>query len=49
VLRGTAESESQTQVLERLISMEPGVSAVRNEMIVVIPPLNEVELPAAAE
>lgn len=49
VLRGTAESESQKQVLERLISMEPGVSAVRNEMIVVIPPLNEVELPAAAE
>jgi hypothetical protein len=34
VLRGVAASESQKVVLEKLIAMEPGVSAVRNEMTV---------------
>jgi hypothetical protein len=32
VLRGVAESESQALVLANLISLEPGVRAVRNEM-----------------
>jgi hypothetical protein len=48
VLRGTAETESQRRVLERLIAMEPGVLGVRNEMIVVSPPIEQ-ELPQAAE
>jgi hypothetical protein len=34
VLRGVAESESQSAVLAQLIAMEPGVRAVRNEMTV---------------
>src|SRR5262245_62962563 len=34
VLRGVAASENQRQVLERLVSLEPGVSAVRNEMTI---------------
>jgi hypothetical protein len=34
VLRGTAESESQIQVLERFVMLEPGVMNVRNEMVV---------------
>ncbi len=34
VLRGVAESESQRLVIEKMISMEPGVRAVRNEMTV---------------
>jgi hypothetical protein len=34
VLRGVAATESQRLVLEKLIAMEPGVSAVRNEMSV---------------
>lgn len=34
VLRGIAESESQRRVLERLVMLEPGVGAVRNEMVI---------------
>lgn len=34
VLRGTAESESQRRILEQLVMLEPGVRAVRNEIIV---------------
>jgi hypothetical protein len=34
VLRGTAESETQIQVLERFVMLEPGVMRVRNEMVV---------------
>ena len=34
VLRGVAATEGQRLVLERLVAMEPGVSAVRNEMTV---------------
>jgi hypothetical protein len=34
VLRGVAATESQRVVLEKLVAMEPGVSAVRNEMTV---------------
>jgi hypothetical protein len=34
VLRGVAASDTQRQVLERLIAMEPGVMSVRNEMTV---------------
>jgi osmotically-inducible protein OsmY len=34
VLRGVAESDSQRLVLERLVALEPGVRAVRNEMVV---------------
>jgi hypothetical protein len=37
VLRGVALSESQRLVMERLISLEPGVNAVRNEMTVMAP------------
>ena len=42
VLRGVAANESQRQVLEKLISMEPGVRAVRNEMTVPTAPTAEV-------
>jgi hypothetical protein len=34
VLRGGAASESQRRVLETLISLEPGVTGIRNEMTV---------------
>ena len=34
VLRGVAASENQRQVLERFISLEPGVRGIRNEMTV---------------
>jgi BON domain len=34
VLRGTAESESQRLVIEKLVSLEPGVSQVLNQMTV---------------
>lgn len=34
VLRGTAASESERLVIEKLVSIEPGVSEVRNEMTV---------------
>ena len=48
VLRGTAETESQRRVLANLVAMEPGVTAVRNEIIVAPPPVEEA-LPVAAE
>jgi hypothetical protein len=38
VLTGVAESESQRLVLEKLVSLEPGVRQVRNEMVVIEPP-----------
>jgi BON domain len=41
VLRGTATSENQRLVIEKLISMEPGVRQVRNEMIVAATPAGE--------
>jgi hypothetical protein len=41
VLRGVAATESQKVVLEKLIAMEPGVSAVRNEMTVAAPTATE--------
>jgi hypothetical protein len=34
VLRGVAATDSQRLVLEKLVAMEPGVSAVRNEMTI---------------
>jgi hypothetical protein len=34
VLRGVALSESQRLVMERLVALEPGVSSVRNELVV---------------
>lgn len=34
VLRGVAATESQRLVIEKLVAMEPGVSAVRNELTV---------------
>jgi hypothetical protein len=34
VLRGVAATDGQRLVLEKLIAMEPGISAVRNEMTV---------------
>ncbi|MEX0642528.1 MAG: BON domain-containing protein [Pirellulales bacterium] len=34
VLRGVAASENQRQVLGQLISMEPGITSVRNEMTI---------------
>jgi osmotically-inducible protein OsmY len=34
VLRGIADSESQRLVLEQLVLLEPGVTTVRNEMVV---------------
>jgi hypothetical protein len=45
VLTGVADSESQRLVLEKLVSLEPGVRQVRNEMIVSAPPVAP-ELPA---
>jgi hypothetical protein len=39
ILRGVAESESQMLVLANLISLEPGVRAVRNEMTVATAPV----------
>jgi hypothetical protein len=45
VLSGVAATESQRIVLEKLIAMEPGVRAVRNEMTVVAPSATE-SLPA---
>jgi hypothetical protein len=44
VLRGLAASDSQRLVLEKLVSLEPGVRQVRNEMVVIEPPA----APAAA-
>jgi hypothetical protein len=41
VLRGTAANENQRLVIEKLISMEPGVTQVRNEMIVAALPAGE--------
>ena len=41
VLGGVAATESQRLVLEKLIAMEPGVRAVRNEMTVVAPTATE--------
>ena len=38
VLRGVAESESQSLVLANLIALEPGVRAVRNEMTIATAP-----------
>jgi hypothetical protein len=38
VLRGLAASDSQRLVLEKLVSLEPGVRQVRNEMVVIEPP-----------
>jgi hypothetical protein len=46
VLRGVAASESQRLVLEKLIALEPGVRAVRNEMTVAAPSATELS-PAA--
>jgi len=34
VLRGVAATESQRLVIEKLVAMEPGVSAVRNELTI---------------
>jgi hypothetical protein len=45
VLRGVAESESQSLVLANLIALEPGVRAVRNEMTIAQVPVAAV--PAA--
>lgn len=45
VLRGVAATESQRVVLEKLVAMEPGVRAVRNEMTVVAPSATQ-SLPA---
>jgi len=42
VLGGVAATENQRLVVERLISMEPGVRQVRNEMVVAEPPGAEV-------
>jgi hypothetical protein len=39
VLGGVAASESQRLVLEKLVSLEPGVREVRNEMVVIAPPV----------
>jgi hypothetical protein len=41
VLRGVAATESQRLVLEKLLAMEPGVRAVRNEMTVAAPSATE--------
>lgn len=37
VLRGQVESEADRQLAEDLLSLEPGVSQVRNELVVVLP------------
>jgi osmotically-inducible protein OsmY len=47
VLRGVAESESQRQVLANLIALEPGVRAVRNEMVVAVAPATPAAAPTA--
>jgi hypothetical protein len=48
VLRGVAESESQSLVLANLIALEPGVRSVRNEMTVATAPA-VATTPATAE
>ena len=37
ILRGTVESEEQRDLVERLAKLEPGISAVQNELLVVAP------------
>jgi hypothetical protein len=34
ILRGTVESEEQRELMERMAKLEPGISAVRNELLV---------------
>ena len=38
VLRGTVASEDERQLAEGLVRLEPGVAAVRNELVVAAPP-----------
>jgi hypothetical protein len=45
VLRGVAASESQRLVLEKLVSLEPGVREVRNEMVIIAPPAAPLPVP----
>jgi osmotically-inducible protein OsmY len=46
VLRGTVASEDERQLAEGLVRLEPGVAAVRNELVVAAPPES---LPTPAE
>lgn len=52
VIRGTVQSEEQRELVERLARLEPGISAVQNELQVVpaveavTPPVGTGELPA---
>ena len=48
VLRGVAPSESQRLVIEKLVSLEPGVCAVENQMTVAQEPANAVAAEPAA-
>jgi BON domain len=46
VLSGVAATESQRLVLEKLVSLEPGVRQVRNEMVVIAPPVVPPQAPS---